>query len=66
MNEDCILIEILEDGTIKASTDKISEENHLTAEQFLTFISQLLGGSVVKQKQEHEQARVHNKQFMTR
>ena len=66
MNEDCILIEILEDGTIKATTDKISEENHLTAEQFLTFISQLLGGSVVKHKQEHEQARVQNRQLMTR
>ena len=66
MNEDRILIEILADGTVKASTDKISEENHLTAEQFLTFISQLLGGSVVKQKQEHEQARVRNKQLMTR
>jgi hypothetical protein len=66
MNEDQILIEILADGTIKASTDKVSEENHLTAEQFLSFIARLLGGCVTKQKREQEQARVQNKQIMTR
>jgi len=66
MNEDQILIEILGDGTIKVSTEKISEESHLTAEQFLSFIAQLLGGPVSKQKQEREQARVCNNQIINR
>ncbi len=62
MNQDQILLEILADGTIKASTDKISDENHLSAEQFLSFIAQMLGGSVTKQKREQAQSHLHNKQ----
>lgn len=66
MNEDQILIEILADGTVKATTDKISDENHLTTEQFLTFVAQMLGGSVTRQKREPEQHRAQNKQIVTR
>jgi hypothetical protein len=43
---DKITIEILDDGTIKTSTDAISGANHMNAEQFLKEIGRLAGGSV--------------------
>jgi hypothetical protein len=53
MQEDKIEIEILEDGTIKVSTDSISPANHLSADQFLKEIERLAGGKVTKQKNRH-------------
>jgi hypothetical protein len=48
---DTIQISILEDGTIKVETDKISGPNHLNATQFLAEMSRLAGGKTeVKQK----------------
>lgn len=44
--EDEIEIEILEDGTIKISTDKISDANHVNAEQFIRAIAEELGADV--------------------
>lgn len=41
---DTIQIEILEDGTIKITTDPVSAANHQTAEQFLKDIATLAGG----------------------
>lgn len=43
MGQDVIDIEILEDGTIKASTSKISAANHLSADGFFSFLSRLCG-----------------------
>lgn len=43
---DNIKITILDDGTIKVETDKISGPNHLNAEQFLREMSRLAGGTV--------------------
>lgn len=43
---DKIEIEILEDGTIKTSTDKVSMANHSSAEGFLKFVGRLCGGLV--------------------
>ena len=40
---DQIEFEILDDGTISIKTDDISGINHLSAEQFLTDIENLLG-----------------------
>lgn len=37
-------IEILEDGTISISTDKISAENHVSADELLDQIETLMGG----------------------
>ena len=41
---DKIKITILEDGTIKTETDRVSAPNHSNAEQFLLHIAQLTGG----------------------
>ena len=40
---DVINIEILEDGTIKATTDPISGANHLSADAFFNFLQGLCG-----------------------
>ena len=48
---DAINIKILDDGTIRVETDKISGPNHLGAEQFLREMSKLAGGTVeIKKK----------------
>ncbi len=44
MKEDILIVEILDDGTIKTTTDKISGANHANAEQFLRTSSQMVGG----------------------
>lgn len=44
-------IEILEDGTIKATTDKISAQNHSTAEAFMRNLATAGGGA--KQERKH-------------
>ena len=59
MQEDKIEIEILEDGTIKITTDNISPANHLSADQFLREIERLAGGSVTKQKNRRAGQHVH-------
>jgi hypothetical protein len=43
---DEITIEILPDGTIKTSTDKISMANHSNAEGFLREMARQAGGTV--------------------
>lgn len=49
---DVILITILEDGTIKTETDRITGPNHLSAEAFLRESAKLAGGKVeVRRKQ---------------
>ena len=45
-NPDKMVIEILEDGTLKVTTDKISTPNHLGAENFLKEMGRLCGGLV--------------------
>jgi hypothetical protein len=42
---DKILITILEDGTIKTETDRISAANHQSAATFLAEMARLAGGS---------------------
>ena len=37
---DIIDIEILEDGTIKFTTDKVSQANHKSADEFLKFVEE--------------------------
>jgi hypothetical protein len=45
---DAILIEILEDGTIKITTDPISGPNHMSAEALLRLIAQEAGGTTTR------------------
>jgi hypothetical protein len=44
-------ITILDDGSIKVETDKISQANHMTAEAFMRNIAQAGGG---KQQRQHK------------
>ena len=57
---DRLKIEILEDGTIKTTTDAVSMPNHANAEQFLREMARLAGGTTVrKAKQGHSHAHGH-------
>ena len=48
---DAIEIEILADGTIKIDTDKISDSNHVSAENLVRFLTTGVGGeSTTKRK----------------
>lgn len=64
MGEDVINIEILEDGTIKAETSKISAVNHLLADRFFGFLRELCGGSREVKSKGHT-AHVHSHGSLT-
>lgn len=50
-SNDKIEIEILDSGTVRTSTDKISPANHMSAERFLMNIQGVMGGKVtIRQK----------------
>lgn len=53
---DVMLVTILDDGTIKAETGRITGPNHLSAEAFMRESAKLAGGKVeIKRKQpEHK------------
>lgn len=62
---DTITITILEDGTIKTETDKVSMPNHGSAEAFLRETFQMAGGSMrreFKHRHIHEAAHTHETQ----
>lgn len=42
---DDIQIEILDDGTVKITTDPISAANHVNADAFLAALGKMLGGA---------------------
>lgn len=50
---DKIQIQILEDGTIKLETDKVSMPNHSNAEKFTLAIASLCGGTVERRRRMH-------------
>jgi len=41
---DTIQLEVLEDGTITIQTSDISQKNHLSADEFLDGIEEMMGG----------------------
>lgn len=47
---DVIEIEVLEDGTIKTSTNKVSMPNHANAEAFLRDMARMAGGEVERKR----------------
>ncbi len=68
MKEDTLEIEVLDDGTIKVTTPKISAANHLLADNFLKFVATLAGGATKIEKRTksahvhaHETAKEENK-----
>ena len=62
---DKIIIEVLADGTIKTSTDKVSMPNHQNAEAFLRDIARVAGGEITKKtKAGHSvHAHAHGEEF---
>jgi hypothetical protein len=52
MASDLLDVEILEDGTIKVSTGRVSAANHMNAEAFLREIGRLCGGKVERKQTE--------------
>ena len=53
MGHDEIQIELLDDGTIKVTTDAVSMPNHASAEEFLRVMAQLAGGNQERTRQAH-------------
>lgn len=59
--QDTIEIEILEDGTIRSTTDPISGANHANAEQFLKFMATLGGGeTTITKRSGHHHGHHHH------
>jgi hypothetical protein len=54
MADDKMMITVLEDGTIKIETDKVSAANHVNAEAFVRDAARLAGGPTIrKMKHSH-------------
>ena len=63
---DQMKITILEDGTIKTETDKVSAPNHSNAEAFLRLVAQLCGGKTERRhKRGFMGAVIHAAQHLT-
>ena len=50
LKQDTLTIEILEDGTIRTTSDAVSMANHANAEQFLKHMATLAGGETKRVK----------------
>jgi catabolite regulation protein CreA len=59
MAEDIIEIEILDDGTIKSTTNVVSPANHSSADRFFKLMAELAGGDVERQRRSHKHTHVH-------
>ena len=59
MANDNIQIEILDDGTIKVTTDQVSGPNHANAEAFLKLMAQLGGGETTRIRRHDAQQHAH-------
>lgn len=60
MKKDEINIEILPDGLIKTTTDKIGQANHSNAESFLREMARLAGGVTATKKNPHAHDQHHH------
>jgi hypothetical protein len=56
---DEIIIEVLDDGSIKVTTDKVGPANHMSADKLLSFIDELAGGAVQRQKRQGTHTHAH-------
>jgi len=62
MKEDKIEIEVMPDGLIKVTTEKVSAANHMGAEKMLDFLARLMGGETTitrRTKSVHTHAHSH-------
>lgn len=53
MPQDEMIIEVLEDGSLKVSTDKVSMPNHVNAEGFIRAMAAQAGGAVSRTRKGH-------------
>lgn len=60
--KDRMEIEILDDGSIKVSTDQISGPNHMNAEALQRFLAESMGGKVEKVRKGHAHKHSHSKE----
>ena len=60
---DTMDLEILEDGTVSITTDKISDANHAKADELLKELEEMLGGAKTTKKnpkaKRHSHKHVH-------
>jgi hypothetical protein len=56
---DEVTIEILDDGTIKSTTNPVSPANHQSAESFMKDLAQLTGGEATRTRRGHRHAHTH-------
>ena len=67
--KDMIRFEVLEDGTLKFTTDEIGPANHASADELLEQLEDAMGGSVTVKKrprleghvQTHQHGHVHQR-----
>ena len=60
MGQDTINIEILADGTIKSETDKVSNANHISADAFMKYVSELAGGKTTRTRRPHSHTHIQD------
>ena len=58
-SDDVLNIEVLPNGDLKVTTDKISAANHKSADEFIAFLARECGGAVDKQKNRHGHTHSH-------
>jgi len=56
---DQMIIQILDDGTIRTETNPISPVNHQSAEDFMAQVRSLTGGAVTRQRKGHSHNHTH-------
>jgi hypothetical protein len=60
MQNDTIEIEIIEaDGSLKVTTDKISQANHLNADALLREMGRVMGGETIRTHRKDSYGHVH-------
>ncbi len=60
MPDDTLKIEILDDGTIKVTSDVVSAANHASADKFVTFLARLAGGATtITKRSKHTHSHAH-------
>ncbi|MHB8412531.1 MAG: hypothetical protein ACYDDI_11385 [Candidatus Acidiferrales bacterium] len=60
MEIDKLVIEILEDGTIKTTSDAVSAGNHDNAEQFLRAMARRAGGETTREARQDAKPHHHH------
>ena len=62
MQIDKLTIEILDDGTIKTTSDEVTAANHDNAEQFLRAMARLAGGETTREARKDAKRHTHSRE----